>query len=132
MMAISKPFLRIVVCTAAVLAVVAFVSALHLHDLPLSVALNLFLIVVLVASIGWGARYAIYVSFIATLGFSWSLPPAGHFHLSDGRGQGLRCRFRRRIAAGEESDLRCLLHHQAPGDWYGIGDSPHDCRVPWR
>jgi signal transduction histidine kinase len=85
MTGVSKAFLRIVICTVAVLAVVAFVSALHLRDLPLSVALNLFLVVVLVASIGWGARYAIYISFVAALGFSWSLPPAGHFHLSDGR-----------------------------------------------
>ena len=85
MRGISIPFLRIVICTVAVLAVAAFVSALHLRDLPLSVALNLFLIVVLVASIRWGVRYAMYVSFIAALGFNWSLPPAGQFHLSDGR-----------------------------------------------
>jgi signal transduction histidine kinase len=82
---ISKPFLRIIMCTVAVLAVVAFVSALHLRDLPLSVALNLFLVVVLFVSIGWGARYAIYLAFIAALGFSWAVPPTGHFNLTDGR-----------------------------------------------
>jgi signal transduction histidine kinase len=85
MTGISKPFLRIVICAVAILAIVVFVTALHLRDLPLSVALNLFLIVVLVASIGWGARYAIYLAFIAALGFSWAVSPTGHFNLTDGR-----------------------------------------------
>jgi PAS domain S-box-containing protein len=81
---ISNTIVRVVVCIAAVLVVVAALSVIHVQpDRMLSAALNLFLIVVLIASILWGTRYAILLALLSALGFSWSLPPSGHFHLSD-------------------------------------------------
>jgi K+-sensing histidine kinase KdpD len=83
---IEKAIIRVVVCIAVVFTVLAVLLVMHVRpDRVLSAALNIFLIVVLVASIRWGTRYAIFLSLLLTLGFSWSLPPAGHFHLGDGR-----------------------------------------------
>ncbi|HVH86071.1 MAG TPA: PAS domain-containing protein, partial [Terriglobales bacterium] len=83
---ISKPIIRLALCIVAVLAVVVALSVIHVQqDRILSAALNLFLIVVLIASICWGTGYAIFVSFLSTLGFMGSLRPFGYFHLSDGR-----------------------------------------------
>ena len=77
---ISSPLVRLFIC---VLAVVGVFSVMQVSNRPLSAELDLFLIVVLLASIGWGARYAVFLSCAAALGFAWSLPPAGHFHFSD-------------------------------------------------
>ena len=83
---IGNTIVRVIVCIAAVVAMVAALSVIHVHpDRVLSTALNFFLIVVLIASIRWGTRYAILLSLLSALGFSWLLGPAGHFPLSDGR-----------------------------------------------
>jgi PAS domain S-box-containing protein len=82
----AKPIFRIGVCTVTMLAVVLALSAIHVPpDRSLSAALNLFLILVLVASIRWGTRYAIFVSLLSTLGFSWTLRPLGHSQFNDAR-----------------------------------------------
>src|SRR5215470_18099729 len=81
---IGKPILRLVVCIAVVFAVSAALYAVPLNRRPLSAALS-FLFVVLIASAAWGFRYALFVSFLAALGFSWLLPPVGRFWLSDPR-----------------------------------------------
>ncbi|HEV2730104.1 MAG TPA: PAS domain-containing protein [Terriglobales bacterium] len=84
--AIAQTILRIVICILAVLAITAVRFAIHVQQgRLLSVALNPFLIVVLAVAIRWGTRYAIFLSLVSALAFSWSLPPAGHFHLSDAR-----------------------------------------------
>jgi PAS domain S-box-containing protein len=83
---IFRVIFRVIVCSAAVLAITALVFVIHVqHDRLLSAALNLFLIVVLAASIRWGTGYAIFLSLLSALAFSLSLPPAGHFHLRDAR-----------------------------------------------
>ena len=38
---------------------------------------------VLAVSIQWGTRYAVFLSFLSALAFSWSLPPVRTFHLTD-------------------------------------------------
>jgi PAS domain S-box-containing protein len=81
---IGKPILRLVVCIATVFAVSAALYAVPLNRRPLSAALC-FLFVILIASAVWGFRYALFVSFLAALGFSWLLPPVGRFWLSDPR-----------------------------------------------
>jgi PAS domain S-box-containing protein len=69
-----------------VLAVVVALSVIHVPPgRILSAALNLFLIVVLMVSIRWGTRYAILVSLLSTLGFSWTFRSTGNLDLSDGR-----------------------------------------------
>jgi K+-sensing histidine kinase KdpD len=82
---IAKHSLQIASCVIAVFAITAFIYAVPFRDRALSVALNLFLIVTLAVSIRWGTRYALLLSVLSALGFSWALPPARHFHLSDGR-----------------------------------------------
>lgn len=83
---IGQPILRLIVCVAAVLAVIAALSVMHVQpDRTLSAALNLFLIVVLITSIRWGTAYAILASLLSTIGFSWWLPPIGHFQVKDAR-----------------------------------------------
>src|SRR5215469_3751735 len=81
---IGKPILRLVLCIAVVFAVSAALYAVPFNRRPLSAALR-FLFVVLIASAAWGFRYALFVSFLAALGFSWLLPPVGRFWLSDPR-----------------------------------------------
>jgi PAS domain S-box-containing protein len=80
----DQPILRLAVCTAAVLAVTAALYAVPLERRPLSSTLA-YLFVVLVVSAVWGFRYSLFLSFLATLGFSWLLPPIGHFWLRDSR-----------------------------------------------
>jgi PAS domain S-box-containing protein len=83
---IVRPMFRIVLCVVAVLVVVAALSLLHVQqDRLLSAALNLFLVVVLIGSIRWGTRYAIFLSLLCPLAFSWLLAGTGHFHFADGR-----------------------------------------------
>lgn len=80
------PILRLLACTLAVLAITGVPFAIHAgNERPLSAVLDLFLIVILAASIRWGAGYAIYLSLLSTLAFSLTLPPAGHFHFNDSR-----------------------------------------------
>ena len=78
--------LRFIVCALVVVAITALRFAFHTKDTHLlSEALNIFLIAVLAVGIRWGTRYAIFLSFLSALAFSWSLPPAKHFHVRDPR-----------------------------------------------
>lgn len=78
--------LRFIVCALVVVAITALRFAIHTKDTHLlSAALNVFLIAVLAVGIRWGTRYAIFLSFLSALAFSWSLPPAGHVHVRDPR-----------------------------------------------
>jgi PAS domain S-box-containing protein len=84
--AVAKTIIRLVISMLAVLAITAVRFAVHVQpDRVLSLALNLFLIVVLAAAIRWGTRFAIFLSSISALAFSLSLAPAGHLHLNDAR-----------------------------------------------
>ena len=82
--AIAKPIFRLVICIAAV-----FVATAVLYRVPLpgrpSFPLLIFLFLVLIVSSLWGFRYALFVSSLAVLGFSWLRPPVGRFWLSDSR-----------------------------------------------
>jgi PAS domain S-box-containing protein len=81
---IAKYFLRIVICIAAVLAITAVPYVVSFRDRPFTVAL-FFLFLVLIVSAVWGLRYAIFVSFLAALGFAWLSPPVGRFEIDDPR-----------------------------------------------
>jgi K+-sensing histidine kinase KdpD len=81
---IGRPIFRLLVCIAAVFVVTAILYAVPLSRRPLSAALS-FLFVVLIVAAVWGFRYALFVSFLAALGFSRLLPPVGRFWLSDSR-----------------------------------------------
>src|ERR1700730_15516363 len=84
--ATAKIMIRLVICILAVLAITAGGFAIHVQqDRLLSFALNLFLVVVLASAIRWGTRYAILLSLVSALAFSWLIRPAGHFHVSDAR-----------------------------------------------
>jgi PAS domain S-box-containing protein len=82
--AVTNPILRLLICIAAV-----FVETAVLYIVPLpgrpSFPLLIFLFPVLIVSSVWGFRYALFVSFLAVLGFSWLSPPVGIFWMSDWR-----------------------------------------------
>ena len=82
---ILKPVPRITTCIAAVVVLVAGLSVAPIYDRPLAGAIGLLTIVTLTASVGWGVRYAVFISFLAALGFSWLIPSPGYFHLHDPR-----------------------------------------------
>ena len=82
---ILKSVPRITTCIAAVVALVAGLSVAPIYDRPLAGAIGLLTIVTLTASVGWGVRYAVFISFLAALGFSWLIPSPGYFHLHDPR-----------------------------------------------
>jgi PAS domain S-box-containing protein len=83
---LQKPIWRLITCSAAVFAITALRFSVNINDKRLlSVALNLFLVLVLAVSIQWGTRYGIFISFLSALAFSWSLPPVRHFHFADPR-----------------------------------------------
>ena len=77
----AKAVLRIAGCVAAVLGMVAAFQfqLIVVEDRPLTVAL-IGIIAVLIVSVAWGYGYAILLSFLATLGFNWLVPPGGWFH----------------------------------------------------
>ena len=81
---IRKTLAQLTICIVAVTAVTAILYALPLRDRPLFPALA-FLFVVLIISVVWGFCYAVFVSFLTVLGFSWLLPPVGVFWLDDPR-----------------------------------------------
>jgi PAS domain S-box-containing protein len=75
---------RMTICIVAVAAITAVLHAVPLHDRPLSASLT-FLLGVLIVSAAWGFRYAIFLSLLTALGFSWLLPPVGVFWIDDPR-----------------------------------------------
>jgi K+-sensing histidine kinase KdpD len=81
---IGKAIFRLVVCIAAVFAVIAVFHALPLRDRPSAPAF-VFLFLVYIVSATWGVRYAIFFSCLAALAFSWLLAPVGRFWVSDPR-----------------------------------------------
>ena len=81
---IGEPIFRLAACIATVFAVTAVLYPVPLHDRSLTASLT-FLLVVLIVSAFWGFRYAVFVSFLTALGFSWLLPPVGRFWLNDPR-----------------------------------------------
>ncbi len=82
--AVAKLVLRLLICTAAVFLVTAVFNTVSLRDRPLF-PLLIFLFLVSIVSSFWGFRYALLVSLLAALGFSWLRPPVGSFWLSDWR-----------------------------------------------
>jgi len=72
------------VCLATVLVVTAALYALPLRDRPFAPAV-IFLFLVYIISATWGFRYAVFFSCLATLAFSWLLPPIGRVGVSDPR-----------------------------------------------
>ena len=81
---IRSTLARIIICTVTVVAVTAALFAVPIRDRASSAALT-FLFVVLIVSAIWGFRYAVFVSLLSALGFSWLLPPVGVFWLDDPR-----------------------------------------------
>jgi PAS domain S-box-containing protein len=82
--AVAKLILRLLICIVAVFAVTAVLYTVSLRDRALSAVL-IFLFLVLIVSWLWGFRYALFVSFLAALGFDFVLPPVGSLWLSDSR-----------------------------------------------
>jgi PAS domain S-box-containing protein len=83
--AIAKPIFRLLICIVAIFVVTAILITVPLRDRSLSGVLS-FLFLVLIVSWLWGFNYALFVSLLAALGFSWLLPPVGRlFWLSDSR-----------------------------------------------
>lgn len=83
--AVENPILRLLICIAAVGVLTAVLYTVPLHDRTLSAVLA-FLFLVWTVSYFWGFRYALFVSLLAALAFSWLLPPVGvFFQLSDSR-----------------------------------------------
>ena len=81
----SNAAVRTLICVAAVIVVIVVLYVLPVpHDRLLAAGLNFFLVIVLVVSIRWGTRYAVLVSTLSALAYSFAMPPAGHFHY-DGR-----------------------------------------------
>lgn len=82
--AVAKLTLRLLICSVAVFVVTAVLNTVSLRDRPLF-PLLIFLFLVSIVSSLWGFRYALFVSLLAALGFSWLRPPVGRFWLSDWR-----------------------------------------------
>jgi PAS domain S-box-containing protein len=82
--AVAKLILRLLICSVAVFVVTAVLKTVSLRDRPLF-PLLIFLFLVSIVSSLWGFRYALFVSLLAALGFSWLRPPGGRFWPSDWR-----------------------------------------------
>jgi C4-dicarboxylate-specific signal transduction histidine kinase len=81
---IIKTLAKLAICIVAVTAVTTVLYEVPLSDRSAFSALA-FLFVVLIISLVWGFSYAVFVSFLTVLGFSWLLPPVGVFWLDDPR-----------------------------------------------
>jgi len=82
---IRTAVLRIALCVVALVAVSAVVALVPVSDRLIAAALSLLIVVILISARGWGIFYAVFLSFLAALGFSWSIPPGGSVHLGDPR-----------------------------------------------
>src|ERR1700683_5438637 len=82
--AVAKLILRLLICSVAVFVVTAVLNTVSLRDRPLF-PLLIFLFLVSIVSSLWGFGYALFVLFLAALGFGWCPPPVGRFWLSDWR-----------------------------------------------
>jgi PAS domain S-box-containing protein len=82
--AVANPIIRLLICILAVFVVTAVLITVSLRNRALFAVL-MFLLLVLIVSCLLGFRYALFVSLLAALGFSWLLPPVGRFWLSDSR-----------------------------------------------
>jgi PAS domain S-box-containing protein len=72
---------RVVICVASVVAVIVVLFVLPVpQERLLAAGLNFFLVLVLVVAIRWGTRYALLVSTLSAIAYSFAIPPAGHFH----------------------------------------------------
>ncbi len=81
----SNAVFRVVICVASVIAVIVVLFVLPVPpERLLAAGLNFFLVLVLVVAIRWGTRYALLVSTLSAIAYSFAMPPAGRFHY-DGR-----------------------------------------------
>jgi PAS domain S-box-containing protein len=134
---------RLTVCTAAVFALTAGLYALPLRDRPLIAAFT-FLFVVLIVSAAWGFRYAVFVSFLAAVGFAWLAPvgvlysnePRDLFaltaflvigligsHLADrARREALRARDAEEVALQNAKELRDVIETIPAMAWTALPD----------
>ncbi len=77
----SNAVFRVVICVASVIAVIVVLFVLPVPpERLLAAGLNFFLVLVLVVAIRWGTRYALLVSTLSAIAYSFAMPPAGHFH----------------------------------------------------
>jgi PAS domain S-box-containing protein len=81
---IARTLRRPTICIVTVTAVTAILYEVPIADRSLAASLT-FLFIVLVVSRVWGFRYAVFVSLLTALGYSWLLPPVGRFWLDDPR-----------------------------------------------
>ncbi|MEG9435705.1 PAS domain S-box protein [Edaphobacter sp. HDX4] len=81
---VGKPLFRLLAGVATVFAITIALYAAPLHARSLTASLT-YLVVVLIVAAFWGVRDAVFVSFLAALGFIWMLPPVGSFRLDDSR-----------------------------------------------
>src|ERR1700757_3234622 len=81
---VASTMARLIVCLVAVVAITAVLYAVPIRDRA-SIASLILLFVMLIVSAVWGFRYALFVSLLAALAFSWLLPPVGVFWLDDPR-----------------------------------------------
>jgi PAS domain S-box-containing protein len=73
---IRSALARTTICTVTVVVVTAALFAAPIRDRATTAAL-IFLFFVLSISVSWGFRYAVFVSLLAALGFSWLLARTG-------------------------------------------------------
>jgi PAS domain S-box-containing protein len=134
---IGNALARLTICTVAVFGVTAALYALPFRDRTLTAALT-FLFVVLIVSTFWGFRYAVFVSFLAALGFSFLAPPLGRIDISDSRdvlalaaflvigiiASYLSARARRAEEAAQrsEKELRDVIETIPAMAWSGLPD----------
>jgi PAS domain S-box-containing protein len=81
---IASTLARLTICIVTVVAVTTALYAVPIRDRA-SIASLILLFVMLIFSAVLGFRYALFVSLLAALAFSWLLPPVGVFWLDDPR-----------------------------------------------
>src|SRR6516225_7571047 len=81
---VGSTLARLTICIMTVVAITAVLYAVPLSDRALSASF-IFLFIVLIVTAVWGLHYALFVSLLTALGFSWLLPPVGVFWIDDPR-----------------------------------------------